>query len=80
MINNPKAYEKERVALPDWRVGCVFTWGKHRRHGVARAALAAVLSAIAKTGGGITVAYPEQMDGRAPPARRLPAHRSREPL
>src|SRR4029077_13756662 len=24
-IKNPKAYEKELVDLPDWRVGCVFT-------------------------------------------------------
>src|SRR5436309_9356868 len=36
-IKNPKAYEKELVELPDWRIGCVFTGSPHRRHGVARA-------------------------------------------
>ncbi len=65
-IKNPKAYEKELVDLPDWRVGCVFTGGRHRRHGVARAALAAVLSAITEAGGGVVEAYPEQLDGRGP--------------
>ncbi len=65
-IKNPKAYEKELVDLPDWRVGCVFTGGRHRRHGVARAALAAVLSAISEAGGGVVEAYPEQLDGRGP--------------
>jgi len=65
-IKNPKAYEKELVDLPDWRVGCVFTGGRHRRHGVARAALAAVLSAISEAGGGVVGAYPEQLDGRGP--------------
>jgi len=65
-IMNPKAYEKELVDLPDWRVGCVFTGGRHRRHGVARAALAAVLSVIGEAGGGVVEAYPEQLDGRGP--------------
>jgi len=65
-IKNPKAYQKQLVDLPDWRVGCVFTGGRHRRHGVARAALAAVLSAITKAGGGVVEAYPEQLDGRGP--------------
>jgi hypothetical protein len=41
-------------------------YGKHRRHGVARAALAAVLSAIAEAGGGVVEAYPEQLARRGP--------------
>ncbi len=65
-IKNPKAYEKERVDLPDWRVGCVFTGSRHRRHGVARAALAAVLRAIGAAGGGMVEAYPEQLEARGP--------------
>ena len=65
-IKNPKAYEKELVDLPDWRIGCVFTGSGHRRQGVARAALAAVLSAISEAGGGTVEAYPEQLDGRGP--------------
>src|SRR4051794_29621851 len=44
-IKNPKAYEKGLVDLPDWRIGCVFTWSRHRQQGVARAGLAAVMDA-----------------------------------
>jgi GNAT superfamily N-acetyltransferase len=65
-IKNPKAYEKELVHLPDWRIGCVFTDSGHRRQGVARAGLAGVLSAIGEAGGGVVEAYPEQLDGRGP--------------
>ena len=65
-IKNPKAYEKDLVELPDWRIGCVFTGGRHRGQGVARAALVAVLSAISQAGGCIVEAYPEQLDGRGP--------------
>ena len=65
-IKNPKAYEKELVGLPHWRIGCVFTGNGHRRQGVARAGLAAALSAISQAGGGTVEAYPEQLDGRGP--------------
>jgi hypothetical protein len=65
-IKNPKAYEKELADLPDWRIGCVFTGSRHRRSGVARAGLAGALEAIARAGGGVVEAYPEQLDGRAP--------------
>ena len=65
-IQNPKAYEKELVELPDWRIGCVFTGSRHRREGVARAGLAAALAAISQAGGGTVEAYPEQLDGRGP--------------
>jgi GNAT superfamily N-acetyltransferase len=64
-IKNPKAYEKELVELPDWRIGCAFTGSRHRREGVARAGLAAALAAIADAGGGVVEAYPEQVGGRA---------------
>ncbi len=65
-IKNPKAYEKELVTLPDWRIGCVFTNSRHRGQGVARAGLAAVLDAIGEAGGGTVEAYPEQLEGRGP--------------
>jgi len=65
-IKNPRTYEKDLVELPDWRIGCVFTGSRHRREGVARAGLAAALSAISEAGGGIVEAYPEQLDGRGP--------------
>jgi GNAT superfamily N-acetyltransferase len=65
-IKNPKAYEKELVELPDWRIGCVFTHSRRRGQGVARAGLAAVLAAIGQAGGGTVEAYPEQLEGRGP--------------
>jgi hypothetical protein len=65
-IKNPKAYEKELTELPDWRIGCIFTGAKHRGAGVARAAVGGVLDEIAKAGGGLVEAYPEQVEGRTP--------------
>ena len=65
-IKNPKAYDKDLVDLPDWRIGCVFTGNGQRRQGVARAAVAAALSGIAEAGGGVVEAYPEQVAGREP--------------
>lgn len=65
-IKNPKAYAKELVEPPDWRIGCIFTGNGHRGDGVARAALAATLAAIKGAGGGIVEAYPEQVEGRKP--------------
>jgi GNAT superfamily N-acetyltransferase len=63
-IKNPKAYDKGLVQLPDWRIGCIFTGARHRGQGVARAALAATLTAIRQAGGGLVEAYPEQVEGR----------------
>jgi GNAT superfamily N-acetyltransferase len=65
-IKNSKAYEKGLAELPDWRIGCLFTGSGSRRKGVARAAVAAVLAAIADAGGGLVEAYPEQVAGREP--------------
>ena len=65
-IKNPKAYERERAELPDWRIGCIFTGSRHRGEGVARAALTGALAAIAEAGGGLVEAYPEQVEDRGP--------------
>ncbi len=65
-IKNAKTYDRGLVALPDWRIGCVFTGSRHRRQGVARAGVTAALQAIARAGGGTVEAYPEQLDGRGP--------------
>ena len=65
-IKNPAAYQRELRALPDWRIGCIFTGSRHRGRGVARAAVAGALEAIRGCGGGVVEAYPEQVDGRAP--------------
>lgn len=55
-------------ALPDWRIGCIFTGSRHRRAGVARAALSGTVDAIREAGGGVVEASPEQVEGR--PAQR----------
>ena len=65
-IKNVAAYEKDLVDLPTWRIGCIFTGGKHRGKGVARAAVTAVLEEIRKAGGGLVEAYPEQVADRKP--------------
>lgn len=78
-IKNARRYQKELVQLPDWRIGCVFTGSRHRRHGVARAGLTAALNAIGESGGGVVEAYPEQLDGR-PPQRGAYLHTGPESL
>jgi hypothetical protein len=78
-IKNAKAYAKDLVDLPDWRIGCVFTGSRHREQGVARAGLEAVLEAIARAGGGVVEAYPEQLEGRGP-QRGAYLHTGPEPL
>jgi hypothetical protein len=63
-IKNPKAYAAELSEVPDWRIGCIFTGSRHRRSGVARAAVGGALDAIREAGGGLVEAYPEQVEGR----------------
>ncbi len=81
-IKNSKAYAAELTELPDWRIGCIFTGSRHRGRGVARAAVAAVLTAIEEAGGGLVrlvEAYPEQVEGR-PPQRGAYLHTGPEDL
>ncbi|GAB6856358.1 GNAT family N-acetyltransferase [Microbacterium xylanilyticum] len=63
-IKSSRAYEKGLTALPDWRVTCFFTGKGHRKRGVASAALAGALTAIANLGGGTVEGYPEETDDR----------------
>ena len=79
-IKNPKAYAKEAGEAPDWRIGCIFSGGGHRRHGVARAGLGAALAAIKEAGGGLVEAYPEQVEGRGPRARCLLPYGAGQPV
>lgn len=65
-IKNSKTYAKDLDALPDWRIGCIFTGKGHRRKGVARAAVEGALAAIKQAGGGLVEAYPEQLEDRGP--------------
>lgn len=78
-IKNGGTYAKGLVDLPDWRIGCVFTGARHRRRGVARAAVSAALDAIRGAGGGVVEAYPEQVEGR-PPQRGAYLHTGPETL
>jgi GNAT superfamily N-acetyltransferase len=78
-IKNPRTYAKDLVALPAWRIGCIFTGSRHRNRGVARAAVAAVLEEIKAAGGGVVEAYPEQAEGR-PPQRGAYFHTGPESL
>jgi len=78
-IKNAATYAKGLLALPDWRIGCLFTGRGHRGHGVARAAVSAVLEEIRTAGGGVVEAYPEQVEGR-PPQRGAYLHTGPESL
>ncbi len=73
-IKNRAAYHQALQALPDWRIGCIFTGSRHRGAGVAR-----TLDAIRAAGGGVVEAYPEQIDGR-PPQRGAYLHTGPETL
>jgi GNAT superfamily N-acetyltransferase len=63
-IKHQRAYFAELDALPDWRITCFFIDGKHRRRGVASAALGGALDEIARLGGGVVESYPEDSEGR----------------
>ncbi len=65
-IKSRAAYEKGRAALPDWRIACCYVGKRHRRQGVASAALAGALDLIEALGGGTVEGYPE--DAGAVPA------------
>lgn len=78
-ISNRKAYDRDLDALPDWRIGCIFTHPKNRGHGVANAAVTAALGEIERAGGGVVEAYPEQTEDR-PPQRGAFLHTGPEEL
>jgi hypothetical protein len=65
-IKSRAVYERELAELPDWRIGCIFTSSRRRGEGIARAAVAGALDAIASAGGGVVEAYPEQTRDRSP--------------
>jgi hypothetical protein len=78
-IQNRAKYERDAVVVPDWRIGCIFTGGRHRGRGVSRAAVAGALAAIRAAGGGVVEAYPEQTTER-PPQRGAYLHTGPEEL
>jgi GNAT superfamily N-acetyltransferase len=64
VLKHRREYEKEPPAAAAWRVACIFVDKRHRRHGVARAALEGALGQIAAAGGGLVEAVSEVTLGR----------------
>jgi GNAT superfamily N-acetyltransferase len=63
-IAHRKEYEAGLVSLPDYRLTCFFVDRNHRREGVAAAALDGALDLIARAGGGVVEAYPQDTAGK----------------
>lgn len=63
-IKHKKEYEAGLVSLPDYRLTCFFVDRDYRRKGVAAAALDGALDLIARAGGGVVEAYPQDTAGR----------------
>ena len=63
-LKHRREYEKEPPAEADWRIACIFVDKRHRRLGVARAALEGALDQIAAAGGGLVEAVSEVTSGR----------------
>jgi GNAT superfamily N-acetyltransferase len=70
-IKHRRVYEKDAPPVPDWRITCFYVDTKHRRQGVARAALEGALDQIARAGGGLVEAIPEVTEGRQAQGRFL---------
>lgn len=62
-IKNQRAYLQGAPARPDWRITCFFSARSHRGRGVAAAALTGALDLIARAGGGLVEAFPEDTTG-----------------
>ena len=64
-IKNKRNYEATRTAEPaPWRITCFFVDRHHRKQRVAVAALEGALQQIARLGGGVVEAYPENTSGK----------------
>ncbi|MEQ7123099.1 GNAT family N-acetyltransferase [Actinopolymorpha sp. B11F2] len=70
-ISHRRAYEQDPPPRPDWRISCFYVDKRHRRQGVARAALEGALDQIARAGGGLVEAIPEVTTGRTAHGRFL---------
>ncbi|MBV9822783.1 MAG: GNAT family N-acetyltransferase [Actinobacteria bacterium] len=63
-IKHRVQYEKEPPPAPDYRIACIFVDKRHRKQGVARAAVEGALELIGRAGGGLVEAISEVTDGR----------------
>ena len=60
-IRSLKAYQAGLTDPPDWRITCFFVSRRHRKKGVAAAALDGAIAEIARLGGGLVEAYPDDV-------------------
>src|SRR5262249_53364189 len=64
-IKNRKTYDEGLLGEPSpGRIPCFFGHRRHRKQGVAAAALKGALQQIAALGGGVVEAYPEDTSGK----------------
>ena len=71
LLKHRRGYEKEPPAEAAWRIACIFVDKRHRRLGVARAALSGALEQIAAAGGGLVEAVSETTSDRTAQDRFL---------
>jgi len=62
-INHRKEYEAGMDQLPDYRLTCFFVDRRYRHQGVSAVALRGALDLIARAGGGVVEAYPQDTAG-----------------
>lgn len=62
-IYHRKEYEAGLDAPPDYRLTCLFVDKRYRRKGVAAIAVEGALQLIARAGGGVVEAYPQDTSG-----------------
>ncbi len=60
-IYHRKEYEATAERLPDYRMTCFFVDRDYRRRGVAKIALHGVIDLVARAGGGVIEAYPQDV-------------------
>ena len=63
-IYHRKEYEAGLDRLPDYRLTCFFVDRRYRRTGVAAVALRGALDLVARSGGGVVEAYPQDTVGK----------------
>lgn len=63
-LTHRRAYDQDPPPPADWRIICIFVDKRHRRHGIARAALRGAVDLIAEAGGGRVEAVSQAADGR----------------
>ena len=64
-IYHKKEVENSDYVFPDWRITCIFVDPKHRKKGVAKAAVEGALELMRRSGGGVVETYPQSTDGKS---------------